>query len=158
MGPNGPNRRHVRNTQPQDRIHPDFLDHAGRPRFDALEGARAALEAALDKKALEPVLLDVRALCSYTEYILMVSGRSDRQVDAIADAVNQALKGLGRRAIGVEGVSSGQWALLDFGDLVVHVFLHPVRMHYDLESLWHEAPRVAIDVPEEARATPDDLY
>jgi ribosome-associated protein len=154
-----PDRRHVRNTQSQDRIHPDYLD---RPRptahGDALEAARVALEAALDKKALEPSLLDVRALCSYTEYILMVSGRSDRQVDAIADAVNQALKGLGRRAIGVEGVASGQWALLDFGDLVVHVFLHPVRMHYDLESLWHEAPRVAIDVPEEARATPDDLY
>jgi ribosome-associated protein len=149
----------VRNTQPQDRIHPDYLDRAGPGAHkDALEGARAALEAALDKKALEPALLDVRALCSYTEYILMVSGRSDRQVDAIADAVTQALKSQGRRPLGVEGVTSGQWALLDFGDLVVHVFLHPVRLHYDLESLWHEAPRVPIEVPAEARATPDDLY
>jgi ribosome-associated protein len=149
----------VRNSQPQDRIHPDYLAREGKAaRLDALEGARVALEAALDRKALEPVLLDVRALCSYTEYILMVSGRSDRQVDAIADAVSQALKALGRRPLGIEGVSSGQWALLDFGDLVVHVFLHPVRLHYDLESLWHEAPRVPIDVPEEARATPDDLY
>lgn len=146
------------NTQPQDRIHPDDLDHAGGAQFDALEGARSALESALDKKALEPVLLDVRSLCSYTEYILMVSGRSDRQVDAIADAVTQVLKEQGRRPIGVEGVTSGQWALLDFGDLVVHVFLHPVRLHYDLESLWHEAPRVAIEVPAEARATPDDVY
>jgi ribosome-associated protein len=127
-------------------------------RRDALEGAKLALETALGKKALEPVLLDVRALCSYTEYILTVSGRSDRQVDAIADAVTQALKAQGRRPLGVEGVTSGQWALLDFGDLVVHVFLHPVRLHYDLESLWHEAPRVPIDVPDEARATPDDLY
>jgi ribosome-associated protein len=148
----------VRNTQPQDRIHPDDLDRAGRAPFDALEGAKLALEAALDVKALEPSLLDVRALCSYTEYILMVSGRSDRQVDAIADAVTRTLKQQGRRPIGIEGVTSGQWALLDFGDLVVHVFLHPVRMHYDLESLWHEAPRVPIEVPEEARATPDDIY
>lgn len=146
----------MRNTQPQDRIHPDDL--AGGAHFDALEGAKLALDAALDKKALEPALLDVRALCSYTEYILMVSGRSDRQVDAIADAVTHALKQQGRRALGVEGVTSGQWALLDFGDLVVHVFLHPVRMHYDLESLWHEAPRVPIEVPAEARATPEDLY
>ena len=81
----------------------------------------------------------------------MVSGRSDRQVDAIADAVTQTLRAQGRRPIGVEGVKSGQWALLDFGDLVVHVFHHPVRLHYDLESLWHEAPRVPIDVPAEAR-------
>jgi ribosome-associated protein len=149
----------VRNTQPQDRIHPDYVEH-GQPtaRASALEAAKVALEAALDKKALEPVLLDVRELCSYTEYILMVSGRSDRQVDAIADSVTHELKALGRRALGVEGVTSGQWALLDFGDLVVHVFLHPVRLHYDLESLWHEAPRVPIEVPEDARATPDDLY
>jgi ribosome-associated protein len=149
----------VRNSQPQDRIHLHELDRIEpTARVDALEGARVALEAALDKKALEPVVLDVRALCSYTEYILMVSGRSDRQVDAIADSVTQALRALGRRPLGVEGVTSGQWALLDFGDLVVHVFLHPVRLHYDLESLWHEAPRVPIDVPAEARATPDDLY
>jgi len=103
-------------------------------------------------------LLDVRALCSYTEYILLVSGRSDRQVDAIADSVSLALKSQGRRPLGVEGVSSGQWALLDFGDVVIHVFMHPMRLHYDLESLWHEAPRVAIEVPADARATPDDLY
>ena len=159
MGPRGPERRHVRNTQPQDRIHTNYLEHAGPPaRADALEGAKLALDTALDKKALEPTLLDVRALCSYTEYILMVSGRSDRQVDAIADAVAQALKSVGRRPLGVEGVTSGQWALLDFGDLVIHVFLHPVRLHYDLESLWHEAPRVPIEVPADAHATPDDLY
>lgn len=159
MGPSGPERRHVRNTQPQDRIHPGYVEHAQPPaRASALEAAQVALESALDKKALEPMLLDVRELCSYTEYILMVSGRSDRQVDAIADAVTHELKALGRRPLGVEGVTSGQWALLDFGDLVVHVFLHPVRLHYDLESLWHEAPRVPIEVPEDARATPDDLY
>lgn len=149
----------MRNTQSQN-THPEYREPNGRPeaRLDALEGAKVALETALDKKALEPVVLDVRELCSYTEYIVMVSGRSDRQVDAIADAVTQSLRDQGRRPIGVEGVSSGQWALLDFGDLVVHVFHHPVRLHYDLESLWHEAPRVPIEVPAEARATPEDIY
>ena len=137
----------------------NYLDQAkAAPRLGALEAAHLALDAALDKKALEPVLLDVRALCSYTEYILLVSGRSDRQVDAIAEAASLALKAHGRRPLGVEGVTSGQWALLDFGDVVIHVFMHPMRLHYDLESLWHEAPRVDIEVPADARATPDDLY
>lgn len=117
-----------------------------------------ALDAALDKKALEPVLLDVDELCSYTEYILVVSGRSDRQVDAIADAISSCLKQVGRRALGVEGVRSGQWALLDFGELVVHVFHHPTRLRYDLESLWVDAPRVELDIPDEARADLDDSY
>ena len=147
----------MRNTQPQNSI--NYVDQAkAAPRLGALEAAHLALDAALDKKALEPVLLDVRALCSYTEYILLVSGRSDRQVDAIAEAASLALKAHGRRPLGVEGVTSGQWALLDFGDVVIHVFMHPMRLHYDLESLWHEAPRVHIEVPADARATPDDLY
>jgi ribosome-associated protein len=145
----------VTNSQTQTRITNDS-DHGPRP--SALETAKLALEAALDKKAIEPVLLDVGAMCSYTEHILLLSGRSDRQVDAIAGAVAEAVKATGRRALGVEGVKSGQWALLDFGDLVVHVFLHSTRTHYDLESLWVEAPRVAIDVPAEARASADDIY
>ncbi|HET6613103.1 MAG TPA: ribosome silencing factor [Kofleriaceae bacterium] len=117
-----------------------------------------ALAAALDKKALEPVLLDVGGLCSYADYILVVSGRSDRQVEAIADGVTRELRERGVRPLGVEGVDSGQWALLDFGDFVVHVFHHPMRAHFDLESLWIEAERVTIDVPAEARIQPGDLY
>lgn len=125
---------------------------------DSLNIAREALEAALDKKALEPVLLEVNELCSYTEYILLLSGRSDRQVDAIADAIKDRLAQSGRRPLGLEGVSSGQWALLDYGDVVIHVFHHPTREHYDLEGLWIDAPRVDIDVPEEARISSEDLY
>lgn len=145
----------MRNTQTESI---SYAQDSGAPRQSALEAAQMALEAALDRKGLEPVLLDVRKMCSYTEYILLVSGRSDRQVDAIADAVSHALRDEGRRPLGVERATSGQWALLDFGDVVIHVFHHPQRLHYDLESLWHEAPRVDIEVPDEARATPDDLY
>ena len=124
--------------------------------LEGTELAQIALDAALDKKALEPLLLDVRELCSYTEYILLVSGRSDRQVGAIADGIKDAMRLKGRRPLGVEG--QGNWALLDYGELVVHVFHHPAREHYDLEGLWIEAPRVAIDVPAEARISADDMY
>ena len=126
---------------------------------EAFATAQLALEAALDKKALEPVLLNVQELCSYTSYLLIVSGRSDRQVDAISEGIREQLSKDHRiKPLGVEGIGSGQWALLDYGDVVIHVFYHPAREYYDLESLWVDAPRVAIDVPDEARATPDDRY
>lgn len=126
---------------------------------EGLDGAMRALALALDKKALDPVLLDVRELCSFCNYQLVLSGRSDRQVDAIADGINAGLKQDGTRPIGEEGARTGQWALLDYGDFVVHVFLHSAREHYDLEGLWNDAPRVPIDVPAEARSMPTaDTY
>jgi ribosome-associated protein len=121
--------------------------------------AIVAMEAALDKRALEPVLIDVSAIGSYTDFIGIVSGRSDRQVDAIAEGVAQALKARGLYPLGQEGSGSGRWTLLDFGAFVIHVFYHPVREFYDLESLWIEAPRVKLDVPPEAiLQQPDALY
>ena len=97
---------------------------------------------------------------SYTDFIGIVSGRSDRQVDAIAEGVSQVHEGA--RAcypLGQEGTGSGRWTLLDFGAFVIHVFYHPVREFYDLESLWIEAPRVKLDVPPEATLhQPDALY
>jgi ribosome-associated protein len=121
--------------------------------------AIAAMEAALGKRALEPVLIDVSGIGSYTDFIGIVSGRSDRQVDAIAEGVSQALKARGLHPLGQEGGGSGRWTLLDFGAFVIHVFYHPVREFYDLESLWIEAPRVKLDVPPEATLQqPDALY
>lgn len=125
---------------------------------EGLDGAMRALQIALDKKALEPVLLDVRDLCSFCNYQLVLSGRSDRQVDAIADGISAELKKDGLRVIGAEGARTGQWALLDYGDFVVHVFLHSAREHYDLEGLWNDASRVPIDVPPEARVPVDESY
>ena len=119
--------------------------------------AMKALELALEKKAVEPVLLDVRDLCGYCNYQLIISGRSDRQVDAISDGVIAGLRDLGLRPLGTEGKRSGHWSLLDFGDVVVHVFLHPLREHYDLEGLWNDAPRVPLDIPPDARL-PADTY
>lgn len=125
---------------------------------EGLEGAMRALELGLDRKALEPVLLDVRELCSFCNYQLVISGRSDRQVDAIADGISAGLKQDGLRPIGSEGARTGQWALLDYGDFVVHIFLHSVREHYDLEGLWNDAPRIPLDVPEDARIPADETY
>jgi len=125
---------------------------------EGLDGAMRALALALDKKALEPVLLDVRELCSFCNYQLVVSGRSDRQVDAIADGISSGLKSDGERAIGAEGARSGQWSLLDYGDFVVHVFLHSAREHYDLEGLWNDAPRIPLEVPADARLPAEEAY
>ncbi len=117
------------------------------------EQALLALDAALGKKALESTLLDLTGQASYTDYLLLLSGTSDRHVQTIADAVVEAFaRNARRRPIGVEGAQEGQWALIDFGDLVIHVFYHPMRDFYDLEGLWCDAPRVALEVPAEARA------
>jgi ribosome-associated protein len=112
--------------------------------------AEQAIEAALEKKALLPVLLDVSGRATYTDFIGIVSGRSDRQVDAIAEHVVTTLKQRGSQLLSREGNGNGRWTLLDFGDIVVHVFYHPVREFYDIESLWIDAPRVKLKVPPEA--------
>jgi ribosome-associated protein len=125
---------------------------------EGLDGAMRALTLALEKKALEPVLLDVRELCSFCNYQLVVSGRSDRQVDAIADGIASGLKLDGLRPLGAEGARTGQWSLLDYGDFVVHVFLHSAREHYDLEGLWNDAPRIPLDVPPDARLPAGETY
>ena len=126
---------------------------------EARELALGALDAALDKKALMPVLIDVSSMASYTDFIGIVSGRSDRQVEAIADGVSQFMKSRGRRVIGHEGSGNGRWTLLDYGEIVIHVFYHPIREFYDLESLWIDAPRVKIAIPPDAILTqPDALY
>src|SRR5262245_66348831 len=94
--------------------------------------AVTAMQAALDKKALAPVLVDVSAMASYTDFIGIVSGRSDRQVDAIADHIIAVMKARGRTLLGQEGTGSGRWTLLDFGSFVIHVFSPPVREVHDL--------------------------
>lgn len=128
------------------------------PSTEGLDGALRALALALDKKALDPVLLDVRELCSFCNYQLVLSGRSDRQVDAIADGITSGLKQDDMRPLGAEGARTGQWSLLDYGDFVVHVFLHSAREHYDLEGLWNDAPRIPLDVPADAQLPAGEAY
>lgn len=114
------------------------------------ERVQLALHAAGEKKALEPVVLDLREIASFTDYFLIVSGANERQVQAISDEVYETLKKSGHAAARVEGYKTAEWILLDYGDFVVHVFEQKARKFYDLERLWRESKRV--DLPAEYNA------
>lgn len=105
------------------------------------ELTQAIAEVAADRKAEEIVALDLRGLASYTDYFLICSGRSERQARAIHDAIHLQIKEtLGLLPIRVEGAEQGSWILMDYGDVIVHVFTPEVREFYRLEQLWGEAP------------------
>lgn len=97
---------------------------------------------ASEHKALDIVVLDLRKLTSFTDYFVICSGASDRQVKSVADAIRSDIKKEGRLPIGEEGFNSGSWALVDYGDVVAHVFYTDERDYYQMERLWNDAPRV----------------
>jgi ribosome-associated protein len=105
------------------------------------------VNAALEKKAKDLVILNVREISAFADYFIICSGTSDRQVRAIAAAIQENLKTADILPLGVEGEAAGQWVLVDYDDVIIHIFLDPVRTFYDLERLWSEAPRM--DVPDE---------
>jgi len=96
-------------------------------------------------KALEPVMLEVKGLCSFADYFLIASGASKRQVLALAQHLEEEMAAAGVKPLGVEGIPDGNWVLLDFNDAVIHLFLQPLREFYDLEGLWAEAARHPIE-------------
>lgn len=98
-----------------------------------------ASEAALEKKGIEPLVLDLRKHSQMADYFLIVSGRSDTQARAIADSIGEAMRHQGVYPISVEGQRTGHWILLDYGDFLVHVFYAPTREIYGLERLWARA-------------------
>jgi ribosome-associated protein len=99
----------------------------------------------LARKAVGVVVLDVHDLTSLADFFIICSGKSNRQVSAIADHVQRELKTAGIRPLSVEGAREGHWVLMDYGYVVIHVFYEPVRHFYDLEGLWADAPRVRIE-------------
>jgi ribosome-associated protein len=103
--------------------------------------ADRAAHAALDKKATDVVILDLRQATDFTDYFVLASGSNQKQIVAIADAVLEAMRALGVKPAHVEGYPRGEWILLDFTDLVVHVFTEKTRAFYDLERLWGGATR-----------------
>lgn len=111
----------------------------------AEELARLAAGAGLDKKALDPVIIDLRGLTSVADYFVILTGTSDRHVQAVAENVMEAFSALGHPLLGVEGLKEGSWVLLDFVEVVVHVFQAPVRERFDFERLWSDAPRVEVE-------------
>lgn len=104
-------------------------------------------ELALDKKAIELEIITVSKLSDYADYIIVCGGRTDRQVKAIAESIEVGLKGLDIQAVGIEGKSRGQWVLMDYGAVIVHIFLEQARSYYDIEGLWMDAERLPIEPP-----------
>ena len=102
---------------------------------------------ALDKKACDLVVLDVHEHTSIADYFIVCSGRSDRQVQSIAQGIEENAADAGFRPFAVEGTQRGHWALLDFSDVIVHIFYEPVREFYDLDGLWSHAPKAVLPDP-----------
>jgi ribosome-associated protein len=111
--------------------------------LEGLELARICSRIAVDNKAEDVVTLDVRNMSSFTDFFVIMSGRSTRHVQALAEGLENELRSKRIKTSRAEGLQEGRWVLLDFGDVIVHVFYHEQRDFFDLEGLWHDAPRVA---------------
>jgi ribosome-associated protein len=108
--------------------------------------ASAIADLAADRKALDIVQLDLRGMVGYADYFLICSGRSDRQTKAIHDAIHEGMKReLGLFPRRVEGLTEGRWILMDYLDVIVHVFTPETREYYRLEQLWGEAPALVLE-------------
>lgn len=118
-------------------------------------GVLLAIHAASEKKAIDPVVLDLRPVASFTDHFLIVSGTNARQVQAITDGIVETLKADGVRAARVEGYATAEWVLIDYGSFIVHIFDEKSRRFYDLERLWRDARRV--EIPAEAGAAQSSL-
>ena len=114
------------------------------------------VKAVLGRKAFNIVILDVRELTSVADAFILCSGSSNRQVSAIAEYIVTDLKKRNLRARHVEGKKEGHWVLLDYGDVVIHVFYEPVRSFYDLEGLWTDAARIQTKRLADAQAAAPD--
>jgi ribosome-associated protein len=121
-------------------IRKEYLEKSGQ------ELARICAGAALDTQAEDLLILDVRGLATFTDYCVIMNGKSTRHVQALAEAIETAVRSKRVKASSAEGLAEGLWVLLDFDDVIVHIFYHEQRKFYNLEGLWSEAKRVAIEV------------
>jgi len=119
---------------------------------DSLKKAIAAAEAALEKKAYDLVVLQVEHLSSIADYFLIATGRSDVQVQAIARGIEERMAHENQRPLAIEGLTHGHWVVLDYGDVVIHVFFEPARDFYRLERNWTDARQVALPEPYRSQA------
>ena len=124
-------------------------------KLESRETALLCVRYALEKKAYDLLLLDVNASSSLADYFLICTGRSDTQVQAIANSIEGNLGKLGLRPISSEGYGPGQWVLIDYADVVVHIFNEPIRDFYNLERVWARAP--VLTLPEPYRSQARDL-
>lgn len=122
---------------------------AEKPTLSAAERALKCAELAFDKKAFDIRALDISKVSSIADYLVIVSGSSDKQNQAIADSIRTGLKKFGK-VRDIEGESEGKWIVMDYGDVLVHVFHEPLRRYYDLDGLWEMAPE--LELPANIRA------
>ena len=111
-----------------------------------IEKAKLCLTTILERKAIDPILLHVENLTTVADYFLITGGNSTRQVQAITRHLQEALKERDIPLYGIEGEQEGHWVLLDYGEVVIHIFYQPIREFYDLEGLWVEAPEVSFQL------------
>jgi ribosome-associated protein len=116
-------------------------------RESSRETATAIAVAAMDKKAVGIQILDVAGKVDYADFLVIMTGRSDRHTQALAQGIEESLKKIGVRSVAIEGLPHGRWVLMDFGDVVVHVFQEEVRRLYDIEGLWLDARRLPVPLP-----------
>jgi len=112
--------------------------------IDSQKRALLCINALLEKKAKDVIILNVKELSAFADYFVICSGTSDRQVRALASSIQESLKEFGIIPLGIEGEKQGQWVLMDYDDFIVHIFYEPVRVFYDLERLWSDTPRMEI--------------
>jgi ribosome-associated protein len=110
--------------------------------------AAAIAAAAIEKKAVAVEILDVAGKVDYADFLVIMTGRSDRHAQALAQGIEEALRQQSRRPVAVEGLPNGTWVLMDFGDVVVHVFQEEARQLYDIEGLWLDARRLPVPAPD----------
>ena len=108
----------------------------------ALERARLCANVAAENRGRDVLLIDMRKLTTLVDYFVIASGTSRRQIHSMADEIDHAMSQLGDRKIGLEGYGVSHWVLLDYGDIVIHLFDDETRRYYDLENLWGDAPRI----------------
>lgn len=112
------------------------------PRLEEIQLAHRIVDIASDRKAEDIVLLDIRPVAFFAHYFVIMTGTSDRQIAALTTALSETLEQEGIRALQVEGSPASGWVLMDYGDVVVHIFSPAQRAYYNLEKLWSEAPVV----------------
>jgi len=113
-------------------------------KMKTIDKAKLCMKIISERKAIDPVLFEVGKLTSIADYFLIASGSSSRQVQAMASHLLRKMKEEGFRAYGLEGEEEGHWILVDYGDIVIHLFYQPFREFYDLEGLWIDAPRISL--------------
>ena len=112
--------------------------------IDGKERLLLCINASLKRKAKNLTILNVKEISSFADYFIICSGTSDRQVQSIAASIRENLKEYGIIPLGIEGESLGKWVLMDYEDVIIHVFYEPIRDFYDLERLWPDAPRMEV--------------